>query len=204
MSKATTTQSQVILARATKGMEAAAATVGKAVADLQSLTALSAETVLKIEDLQIQAAELAAQNEKTRREAAAELKVRVLEDREKVLAELLKEQSLARLTNADLQALQVELATVKAKDGAEQAAAVAAAVTQVKATAAAEALQVEAANKVATATKDAQIASLTDKVAFLQTQVQQLQAQVEAERTTRVQIAQAESARQGVIVNTAK
>lgn len=204
MTKQTANQSQIILARATKGLDTAAAGMLKVATDLQALVQESAQTAMQIEDLQAQARALADANEIARREAAAELKLRIREDREAVFTTLLKETGSARIQTDALAALEAELVAVKAKDASEQNAAVAAAVAVAKRDAQVAAMQADAQNKVATATKDAQISTLTDKITFLTEQVKSLQKQVEDERNTRVEIAKAEANRQGVIVNTGK
>lgn len=198
------TQNQIVLARATKGLETQAAALGKIATDLQGLVATSVGVVQQIEDLTAQAAELEESNAAKRRAADAELKLRVKEDRDAVLAELLKQGKLANITSAELEALKGELAAKNASDDKELKTAVAIAVQAANRDAAANAAQVDATNKVNMAQKDATITMQADKISFLQSQVVQLQGQIDADRQTRLEIAKAESQRQGVTVNNGK
>lgn len=197
-------QSQIALERANKNLQASVASAQKAITDVQSLVTLSEDITLKIEDLTAEAAELQAKNEAARRTAAAELKLRVMEDREGVFAGLLKEFNNARITPEAVNAIQKELAEKNAKDDSEQKAAVAIALNAAKREADFNLAQVKSANDVAAAQKDATIQGQNDKIQFLTAQVAQLQAQVEADRNARIEIAKAESARQGVVVQTGK
>lgn len=198
------TQNQIVLARATKGLETQAAALGKIATDLQGLVATSVGVVQQIEDLTAQAAELEESNAAKRRAADAELKLRVKEDRDAVLAELLKQGKLANITSAELESLKGELAAKNASDDKELKTAVAIAVQAANRDAAANAAQVDATNKVNMAQKDATIMMQDEKIAFLQSQVVQLQGQIDADRSTRLAIAQAEAQRQGVVVNNGK
>lgn len=194
----------LILDRSNKNMQAAAASIVKAAAELQALAQTSEAVTLQIEDLNAEAAALAAQNATARREAATELKLQVQEDRRNVLQQLLKADNLALITETDLTNIRSELTAIKIKDDAELKTAIAQAVAAAKRDAGAEALQVEATNRVSTAAKDATIEAQTGKIEFLTEQVADLRKQLDAERTTRLAIAQADAGKQGVIVNTGK
>ena len=197
-------QPSVALTRASTTLQGTVAQVEKVVADLQALVTVSSAMATKIEDQQAESAAIAAENEVARREAAAELRLQVKEDRAAVTSELLAEAGLARITQAEVDAIRADLAAKVAADDKELKTAVAIAVQAEKRDALAAAAQVDAANKVAAAQKDATISMQEDKIKFLGTQVQQLQAQIEAERTTRLEIARAEAQKQGVVVNNGK
>lgn len=194
----------LILDRSNKNIQAAAASIVKAATELQALAQTSEAVTLQIEDLNAEAAALAAQNATARREAATELKLQVQEDRRNVLQQLLKADNLALISEADLTNIRSELAATKIKDDSELKTAVAQAVAAAKRDASAEALQVEAANRVSTAAKDATIEAQAGKIEFLTEQVADLRKQLDAERNTRLAIAQADAGKQGVIVNTGK
>lgn len=200
----TANQNQIVLDRAQKALAAQSASLVKVATDLQGLVATSEGVVQKIEDLTAQAAELEAANETKRREAAADLKLRTREDRSAVLVELLKEGKLANITQAEVDGLRNELALKLAADDKEQKVAVAIALSAAKRDSDAVMAGVVADNKVAAAQKDAQITMQADKIAFLGTQVAQLQGQIDADRAARLEIAKAESQRQGVVVNNGK
>lgn len=194
----------VVLDRASKALHASVVGVEKIVADLQSLAATSAALALTIEDQNTESAQLAAANEATRRTAAAELRLQVKEDSDEVLVELLDANGLARITNSEVESLRAALAAKEAADDKELKTAVAIAVQAEKRDAQAAAAQVDATNKVNAAQKDAQISMQADKITFLSSQVTQLQAQIDADRQTRLEIAKAEAGRQGVVVNNGK
>ena len=59
-------------------------------------------------------------------------------------------------------------------------------------------------HKVETATLSATNGSLAERNVFLTAQINQLQAEIQKERDARVQIAQAEAGKQGVVVNAGK
>ena len=194
----------LILDRASKNLQAMVAAATKASADLGTLTTESISVAERIEDLNAQAAELTAQNEHARRSAAAELSLRVKEDRDGTLQELLKEQGLANITLTEVDGIRKDLEARLAKDDADLKAAVAVAVANVTRDFKAEAAQAEANNKVATAEKDATIQQQKQQLEFMALQVTDLRQQITDERTTRLQIAQADAGKQGVIVNAGK
>lgn len=200
----TANQNQIVLDRAQKALAAQSANLVKVATDLQGLVATSEGVVQKIEDLTAQAAELEAANATKRREADAELKLRTKEDRTGVLTELLKEGKLANITQAEVDSLRAELAAKLAADDKDQKVAVAVALSAAKRDSDAVMAGVVADNKVAAAQKDAQITMQADKITFLGTQVAQLQGQIDADRAARLEIAKAESQRQGVVVNNGK
>lgn len=200
----TANQNQIVLDRAQKALAAQSANLVKVATDLQGLVATSEGVVQKIEDLTAQAAELEAANATKRREADAELKLRTKEDRTGVLTELLKEGKLANITQAEVDSLRAELAAKLAADDKDQKVAVAVALAAAKRDSDAVMAGVVADNKVAAAQKDAQITMQADKITFLGTQVAQLQGQIDADRAARLEIAKAESQRQGVVVNNGK
>lgn len=196
--------SQVVLERANKSLQGTAASLAKAAADLATFTTTVEATTLKIEDLQLQAAELEARNDVRLRELDAELRLRVKENEDKVLGELLNKGKLANITVAEVATLKAELAAAVAGNEEAVKKAVAETASAAYRDSRAAAAQVEADTKVAVAQKDAEINMQKEKINFLSAQVTQLQAQIEAERQTRLEIAKADSQRQGVTVNNGK
>lgn len=194
----------LVLDRANKAIQTSVAALAKTAADLTTLVQQSEAVSLQIEDKNAELAELQANNDTAFREGAAELRLRVKEDRGTVLQQLMAEDGLARISGENLTALQTSLAEALRKDDAELKAAVAQAVAAAQRDAKATAVEVAARNSVENAGKDAQITSLTDKLTFMSQQVVNLQAQIDAERNTRQAIAQADAGRQGVVVNTGK
>lgn len=194
----------LILDRANKALQTTVATLAKTAADLTTLVQQSEGVSLLIEDKNAELAELQAANDTAFREGAAELRLRVKEDRDTVLSQLMSETGLARISGENLTALQTSLAQALQKDDAELKAAVAQAVAAANREAKIAAMEVAAKNSVENAGKDAKITSLEGQLTFMTQQVQNLQAQIEAERSTRLSIAQADAQRQGVVVNAGK
>lgn len=194
----------LVLDRANKALQNTVATLAKTVADLGTLAQQSEAVTLQIEDQNAQLAQLQAANDTAFREGAAELRLQVKEDRDSVLTALLNEAGLARISGENLTALQTNLAEALRKDDTELKAAVAQAVAATQRDAKAAAVEVAARNSVENAGKDAKITSLEGQLAFMTQQVANLQGQIEAERATRLSIAQADAGRQGVVVNAGK
>ena len=118
--------------------------------------------------------------------------------------ELLKARKVISITPSVLTDLQAELAQVKASNEAAIAEAVKAAEARVAAAFQAQINAKEAAHQVETATLKANTTAQTERNAFLSAQITQLQAEIQKERDARVAIAQAEAAKQGVVVNAGK
>ena len=122
---------------------------------------------------------------------------------ERASKNLLAVQAAAAKAVTDLGTLTTE-AVAQAEKIEDLKAAVAAAVGAAQRDAKAEALQVEATHKVATAEKDAQIQQQTTQLNFMSQQIVDLRKQIDDERTARVAIAQADSAKQAVQITTGK
>lgn len=194
----------LVLDRANKTLQATVANLAKTAAELTTLVQQSEAVSLQIEDKNAELAALQAANDTAFREGAAELRLRVKEDRDTVLTQLMADAGLARISGENLTALQTNLAEALRKDEAELKAAVAQAVAAAQREAKAAAVEVAARNSVENAGKDAKITSLEGQLAFMTQQVANLQGQIEAERSTRLSIAQADAQRQGVVVNAGK
>ncbi len=136
------------------------------------------------------------------REAEAELKLRIKENKEKVLLELLAEGKLAYITISKLEEVGQELITAKTDNKKEIDKAVAIAVNQCKAASDKEALEAESKHKVDVAEKDADIKAKDLQILFMEKQIQSLEDTIEKERIARVSIAASEAQKQGVTVQT--
>ena len=196
--------SNLILERTIKAATAAAAAVAKASAELTAMTSTAEGLANSIEDQQANLAALVEQNDTAFRTGAAELRLRIKEDAAAVLAELLKTNGLAHITNEAVATLQANLEKALAKDDADLKAAVASAVAQSERVAKAAALEVDAKYRVETASKDAAIQQMQAQLTFMGQQVTDLRKQIDDERNTRLEIAKADAGRQGTVVNTGK
>lgn len=194
----------IAIERATKNLQKIMADTIKATAEFATITDRSQTIAMEIEDQQIALANLKAEYDTARRTADAELKLRVLEDSRAVLAELLVKFGLAEVTTEAVAELQSQVATLnnelttgiaQAKKEAQQVA-----YTHY----ANEATNLKAAHALEIANSKAQLEAKDKEIAFMAQQIAYLQKQIEEERATRLQVAQAEANKQGVVVNTGK
>ncbi|HHG1200165.1 hypothetical protein [Klebsiella quasipneumoniae] len=138
------------------------------------------------------------------RESKAQLRLRVIENEDKVLAELMKARGYAVITHADLDALNSDL--VAAKTDNEYAVSEAREVGYQAAAAkfGAENRDLVSQHKVELAEYKAQATAKNQRISDLEAQVEELRGQITAERETRLEIARADAGRQGVVVNAGK
>lgn len=196
-------------------IEAASRTLAQTGVSIQkSLVGLSATIEAQIAAIQSNANEIADQEaamatnvkniESQIRESAAEIRLQVREDATQVLANLLNDRGLITRTPGEL--LELER---RAKDAESNAAkltedAVKSAESKLHASYKAEIASVKAANEVAIATYKANASADATKNELLAEQVEQLRADLKAEREARVAMAESAAKAQGVTVNTAK
>ena len=202
MANQETKKTLTVVDRSTKALTAAADGIVKAAADLQGIASLATGLAQDIEFKQNELDNLDEQLVAKQREQAAELRLRVREDEDKVLAELLKSRGLVTKTPAEIKEVERQLAEAlednqDAIDGAVQAKA-----TELTVAAAAKLASIEANHKVEIAQYKANAENSTTQIQFLTSQNTKLEAQIEADREARIEIAKAEAARQAVTVNT--
>lgn len=202
MANQETKKTLTVVDRSTKALTAAADGIVKAAADLQGIASLATGLAQDIEFKQNELDNLDEQLVAKQREQAAELRLRVREDEDKVLAELLKARGLVTKTPAEIKEVERQLAEAlednqDAIDGAVQAKA-----TELTVAAAAKLASIEANHKVEIAQYKANAENSTTQIQFLTSQNTKLEAQIEADRDARIEIAKAEAARQAVTVNT--
>lgn len=192
--------------RSTKGLNAAAELITKTVADqLVQVDALTKQQTGLATDIEFKTNELGALDDAIAvklREQAAELSLKVKENADGVFAQLLKERGLVTKTPAEVKALDAQLAEALEDNQDAIDGAVAAAVKTVKDAGAVELAAVKSSHAVEIAQYKADAGNSTTQLAFLTAQNAKLEAQVEADRAARVEIAKAEASRQAVTVNT--
>ena len=206
MSKVTPTSNEVkktltIVDRSTKALNAAADAVVKAAQDLQNITVASTQLTQDIEFKQSELDSLEEQLVIKQREQAAELRLRVKENADAVLAELLKERGLITTTTKDVKDLEAQLAKALADNSAEVEAAIQHTTAEITSVFKAQLAQKDSDHKVEIASLKANATAAQERITFLTAELAQARAQVEADRTARVEIAKAEAQRQGVVVN---
>lgn len=190
--------------RSTKALVTATAGLAKVAAELAALSENSVSLSQEIEFRQSELDNVNAQFDTRLREANAELKLKVIEDEDKVLATLLKARGLVTIVPADLSALQSKLAHAERDLETELAEATAAGKTSAAIAFNAEKASLVAEHRVTLAQHEANARSAADRITFLTEQNTSLKDQITAERETRLEIAKAESQRAGVTVNNAK
>lgn len=206
MSKVTPTSNEVkktltIVDRSTKALNTAADAVVKAAQDLQNITVASTQLTQDIEFKQSELDSLEEQLVIKQREQAAELRLRVKENADSVLAELLKERGLITTTTKDVKDVEAQLAKALADNSAEVEAAIQHTTAEITSVFKAQLAQKDSDHKVEIASLKANATAAQERITFLTAELAQARAQVEADRTARVEIAKAEAQRQGVVVN---
>ena len=190
--------------RSTKALVVAIAGLGKITSDLSALGDITVKLADEIEFKQSQLDNLDVEFENKFREASAELHLRIKEDESGVLKQLLTQFGLAYITTDALQTLQSDLAQASKDYSAELANAESTGFRKGAAEFQAKLKEAESAHRINVAELTAKSNAKDDKITMLEAQVAQLQFDIKAERETRLAIAQAESGRQGVVVNTSK
>lgn len=206
MSKVTSTSNEVkktltIVDRSTKALNTAADAVVKAAQDLQNISTASTQLTQDIEFKQSELDSLEEQLATKQREQAAELRLRVKENADIVLAELLKERGLITTTTKDVKDVEAQLAKALAENTAEIESAIAHTTAEITTVFKAQLAQKDSDHKVEIASLKANATAAQERITFLTAELAQARAQVEADRTARVEIAKAEAQRQGVVVN---
>lgn len=190
-----------IVDRSTKALNTAADAVVKAAQDLQNITVASTQLTQDIEFKQSELDSLEEQLVIKQREQAAELRLRVKENADAVLAELLKERGLITTTTKDVKDVEAQLAKALADNSAEVEAAIQHTTAEITSVFKAQLAQKDSDHKVEIASLKANATAAQERITFLTAELAQARAQVEADRTARVEIAKAEAQRQGVVVN---
>lgn len=190
--------------RSTKALVVAIAGLGKITSDLSALGDITVKLADEIEFKQSQLDNLDVEFENKFREASAELRLRIKEDENGVLKQLLSQFGLAYITNDALQTLQNDLAQANEDYSGMMADAESSGFRKGAAEFQAKLKEAESAHRINVAELTAKSNAKDDKITMLEAQVAQLQSDIKSERETRLAIAQAEAGRQGVVVNTSK
>lgn len=190
--------------RSTKALVVAIAGLGKITSDLSALGDITVKLADEIEFKQSQLDNLDVEFENKFREASAELRLRIKEDENDVLNQLLSQFGLAYITNDALQTLQNDLAQANEDYSGMMADAESSGFRKGAAEFQAKLKEAESTHRINVAELTAKSNAKDDKIKMLEAQVAQLQSDIKSERETRLAIAQAEAGRQGVVVNTSK
>lgn len=192
--------------RTTKSLLSAADVLNKTFADQSAQVAVLATQAANLAtDIEFKTNELDTLNltfEAQQREKSAELRLRVKEDEDAVLAELLKARGVITVTPAELTGLKAELETAKKGNDVEVQAAVKAAKAEVTQTYEIRLQQQASDHKVEIAQLNADASSDKKTIENQAIQISQLRDDLAEERKARVQTEEARSRAQGIVVNT--
>ena len=187
------------LNKATEDLLKARATDAKVREDF---AATIADQLIDIEFNDGQLADIKSNHSIKLREAVAELNLKVLENSDEVLSDLMEDRHLADINQDDLAELKASLEKALAGNSEAISIAVDAARSNDAMTYRMKENSATAEHKVAVAKLEADNHALTNQVTHLESTIITLNMTIDSERAARVQIAASESNAQGVVVNT--
>lgn len=190
--------------RSTKALVVATTGLAKIASDLSALSESTVKLADDIEFKQSQLDNLNVEFDNKFRESAAQLRLRVLEDEDGVLIDLLQKRGLAHVKVSILNELENNLETALADNSQAVAEAEANGFRKGAAEFQQKLKDAEAAHRIQTAELTAKSNAKDDRIALLLEQLEEARGQIKAERETRLAIAEADSKRQGVVLNTGK
>lgn len=190
--------------RSTKALVVATTGLAKIAADLSALSDSTVKLADDIEFKQSQLDNLNVEFDNKFRESAAQLRLRVLEDEDGVLIGLLQNRGLAHVKVTVLNELERNLENALADNSQAVAEAEANGFRKGAAEFQQKLKDAEAAHRIQTAELTAKSNAKDDRIALLLEQLEEARGQIKAERETRLAIAEADSKRQGVVLNTGK
>lgn len=190
--------------RSTKALVVATTGLAKIASDLSALSDSTVKLADDIEFKQSQLDNLNVEFDNKFRESAAQLRLRVLEDEDGVLIDLLQNRGLAHVKVTVLNELERNLETAQADNSQAVAEAEANGFRKGAAEFQHKMKDAEAAHRIQTAELTAKSNAKDDRIALLLEQLEEARGQIKAERETRLAIAEADSKRQGVVLNTGK
>ena len=190
--------------RSTKALVKVVADSQKVLAELASMADSNVILAEEIEFKQGQLADIENQIASTEREAKAQLRLRVIENEDKVLADLMKARGYAVITFSDLDSLNSDLVAAKTDNDFAVSEAREAGYQAAAAKFGAENRELASQHKVELAEFKAQAVAKNQRISDLEAQVSELRGQITAERETRLEIARADAGRAGVVVNAGK
>lgn len=190
--------------RSTKALVVATTGLAKIASDLSALSESTVKLADDIEFKQSQLDNLNIEFDNKFRESAAQLRLRVLEDEDGVLINLLQSRGLAHVKVSVLNELESNLETALADNSQAVAEAEANGFRKGAAEFQQKLKDAEAAHRIQTAELTAKSNAKDDRIALLLEQLEEARGQIKAERETRLAIAEADSKRQGVVLNTGK
>lgn len=193
-----------VVDRSTIALNNATNNLKKVMSDLDNLIPISTQLITDVEFKQNELDNLSQTLIQKEREANADLRIRIKENETGVLNELLVARELTSLPIHEHRTLLTELDLLKKDNEIAISTAVKVAQNQLESVHKSTLERQESSHQVEIATLKANNESLQERNEFLQSQISTLQEQIASEREARISIAQAESAKQGVVINTGK
>ena len=190
--------------RSTKAITTAVGNLSKVASELQTLASSSEAIAQEIQFRQGELNQINTDFDQKLAEAKSDLRIKVLDNEDKVLEQLLKARGLTTIAPSELVQLKSNLEEAEASNDEAIRAAVEQANTAASNELRARLAQQASEHKVAIAELNANGSAKDQKIAFLTEQVEELRKTVTAERETRVKIAEAEAQRAGVTINQGK
>ena len=177
-----------IVDKATRALEKAATDFQKITTGLTELKTNAQELAFEIEELESKKISITTEINEMERTEVAELKIRVLENSQKVLTELLEAKSLAYLPIADLENLREKLSNVQEIAQKEQITAIHSLKAALNSTCTSTITELKATQSVNTAELKANNTALSAEIAFLKSNNTTLAKTIEDERKARVEM----------------
>lgn len=198
--------------RATKALGVAQTSLDKTVTGLVATLGKEVELATgnlntlteQVQDKQAQLASLEQEHARQADDAAYQLKIKVRDNEQQTLRELLRKNDLAEVKTSELANLTREVEALKADNSEDLQAAVNDAVERAEDKSARVLVDLKADHKVALAQHTAQAQSDATTIKLLTAQLEQARKDLDAEREARVAIEEHRSNASGVVVNTSK
>ena len=175
--------------KAAKSVSIKTAELAKVVAELAKITESIPTLAEEIQNKEVELAGLEAQAKESFRKSDAELKLLILENEDKVLADLMKKRNLANIQAAQLTNIEQDLETAQQDHTDAINKAVHAAVNAVKKDAEIQAVKDKSTHEIELATLRADKVALEAKVQHLESTIINLNETITAEREARVEVA---------------
>lgn len=191
--KKTSVTTEVVLGQAAQQITKAVNELNQAVNTVNELSSQVEELSLLVSNKEAQIEELDVIYAEKARQAEVDLNLRLKFNAENVVLNWLRENGKTTISQTDLDKLNSELATVKNSVETEVKKAIAQTTSTIKTQYENEIKLIHSENKAMTAENSAKIGTLTTQNKFLESQVEKLYSQLEAERAAGTERAKAAS-----------
>lgn len=199
-----TSKVQLNVERSTKALEKIVTDLNGVFNQVQSAKDTLLDTVDQVQVKQLELEGLTAQFDEAFDQKSYELRIKVRDNKQQTLKALLTEFGLSHISSEDLQSLKQELTNANRDIQSELENVRSEVQKEWVAKLKADTDALNAKHAIEVAQYQSQINSLSYKVEVLESSIESLKDAANAEREARVEIAKADSQKQGVTVNTSK